>query len=420
MKARKILLVFLIFYVGHIQAQEIQDSVKIYFRQGYSVLEPSRRNNKEALDRIADSLRTSYADSVYQLKRIQVVGGASPEGSIPLNRRLSVKRANVLFNYLSRYGELPDSLKTNVFLGRDGNGLIRLVSDDRNLPYRKETLHLLHELAEDAANDDLSKGDQLRRIQQLRGGVPYWYMYKKHFPELRASRLYLWYKKVWNPIAPMSMPPIELPVPEPEPAGPLPFVPYMPPQPRNLYFAVKTNMLYDALLVPNIGVEFYLGKDWSVGANWMYAWWKTDRRHWYWRTYGGDMVIRKWLGKAAKEKPLTGHHLGLYGQIFTYDFETGGKGYMGGKPGGTLWDKMNYSAGVEYGYSLPVAYRLNIDFTIAVGDWGVTYYEYTPVDNCYVWQATKERHWFGPTKAEISLVWLIGRENFNKGKGGRR
>ena len=60
MKARKILLVFLIFYVGHIQAQEIQDSVKIYFRQGYSVLEPSRRNNKEALDR----LRTVYGQAM--------------------------------------------------------------------------------------------------------------------------------------------------------------------------------------------------------------------------------------------------------------------------------------------------------------------------------------------------------------------
>ena len=71
----------------------------------------------------------------------------------------------------------------------------------------------------------------------------------------------------------------------------------------------------------------------------MYAWWKTDRRHWYWRTYGGDMVIRKWLGKAAKEKPLTGNIIWAYTkQIFTYDFETGGKGYMGGKPGGTLWD----------------------------------------------------------------------------------
>ena len=409
----------LLLYGGYAQAQELRDSVKIYFRQGYSVLDLSRRNNKQSLDRIADSLKTSYADSVYQLRRIMVVGGASPEGSIPLNRRLSVNRAKVLFNYLSRYGELPDSLKTNVFLGRDWNGLIRLVKDDENLPYREETMELLYELAEDAANNDLSKGDHLRRMQRLRGGEPYWYMYRKYFPELRASRLYLWYEKVWNPLAPVSMPPVKPTMPQTRAVEPM-IVPHVPPQPRKWYMAVKTNMLYDALLVPNIGVEVYLGKDWSVAANWMYAWWKTDRRHWYWRTYGGDLSVRKWLGKAAKAKPLTGHHLGVYGQIFTYDFETGGKGYIGGKPGGTLWDKMNYSAGVEYGYSLPVAYRLNIDFSIAVGYWGGTYYEYKPVDNCYVWQSTKERHWFGPTKAEVSLVWLIGRGNFNEGKGGRR
>lgn len=419
MKIKGFFFFLLLLYGGYAQAQELRDSVKIYFRQGYSVLDLSRRNNKQSLDRIADSLKTSYADSVYQLRRIMVVGGASPEGSIPLNRRLSVNRAKVLFNYLSRYGALPDSLKTNVFLGRDWNGLIRLVKDDENLPYREETMELLYELAEDAANNDLSKGDHLRRMQRLRGGEPYWYMYRKYFPELRASRLYLWYEKVWNPLAPVSMPPVKPTMPQARAVEPM-IVPYVPPQPRKWYLAVKTNMLYDALLVPNIGVEAYLGKDWSVAANWMYAWWKTDRRHWYWRTYGGDLSVRKWLGKAAKAKPLTGHHLGFYGQIFTYDFETGGKGYIGGKPGGTLWDKMNYSAGVEYGYSLPVAYRLNIDFSIAVGYWGGTYYEYKPVDNCYVWQSTKERHWFGPTKAEVSLVWLIGRGNFNEGKGGRR
>lgn len=419
MKIKGFLFSLLLLYGGYAQAQELRDSVKIYFRQGYSVLDLSRRNNKQSLDRIADSLKTSYADSVYQLRRIMVVGGASPEGSIPLNRRLSVNRAKVLFNYLSRYGALPDSLKTNVFLGRDWNGLIRLVKDDENLPYREETMELLYELAEDAANNDLSKGDHLRRMQRLRGGEPYWYMYRKYFPELRASRLYLWYEKVWNPLAPVSMPPVKPTMPQTRAVEPM-IVPYVPPQPRKWYLAVKTNMLYDALLAPNIGVEAYLGKDWSVAANWMYAWWKTDRRHWYWRTYGGDLSVRKWLGKAAKAKPLTGHHLGIYGQIFTYDFETGGKGYIGGKPGGTLWDKMNYSAGVEYGYSLPVAYRLNIDFSIAVGYWGGTYYEYKPVDNCYVWQSTKERHWFGPTKAEVSLVWLIGRGNFNEGKGGRR
>lgn len=90
---------------------------------------------------------------------------------------------------------------------------------------------------------------------------------------------------------------------------------------------------------------------------------------------------------------------------------------MGGKPGGTLWDKMNYAAGLEYGYSLPIDRRLNIDFTIGVGYWGGTYHEYKPVDNCYVWQSTKQRHWFGPTKAEVSLVWLIGRGNCNEKKG---
>jgi len=91
---------------------------------------------------------------------------------------------------------------------------------------------------------------------------------------------------------------------------------------------------------------------------------------------------------------------------------------MGGEPGGTLWDKTNYAAGVEYGYSLPVANRLNIDFTLGVGYWGGKYYTYIPLDGHYVWQATKNRHWFGPTKAEISLVWLLGRGNSNNKKGG--
>ena len=134
----------------------------------------------------------------------------------------------------------------------------------------------------------------------------------------------------------------------------------------------------------------------------------------------GDLAVRYWLGKKANEKPLTGHHIGIYGQAFTYDFEWGGKGYMGGEPGGTLWDKTNYAAGVEYGYSLPVANRLNIDFTLGVGYWGGKYYEYIPLDGHYVWQATKKRHWFGPTKAEISLVWLLGKGNSNNKKGGMK
>jgi len=181
---------------------------------------------------------------------------------------------------------------------------------------------------------------------------------------------------------------------------------------KPFYMALKTNALLDVIAIPNIGVEFYLGKNWSVATNWHYSWWKNDSKSWYWRTYGGDVALRRWFGSKANEKPLTGHHIGVYGQLLTYDFATGGRGYLG--------DKWSYAAGVEYGYSLPVAKRLNIDFTLGAGYLTGEYEEYEPMDECYVWQATKNRKWFGPTKAEISLVWLIGSGNINKKRGGSR
>lgn len=188
---------------------------------------------------------------------------------------------------------------------------------------------------------------------------------------------------------------------------------------KPFYMGIKTNMLYDLGAIPNIGAEFYLGANFSIVGNWQYSWWKSDKKAWYWRTYGGDVALRYWMGKASRNKPLTGHHLGLYGQMITYDFEVGGRGYIAdsgfGKDkseDGTLgW---NWAAGLEYGYSLPIARRLNIDFTLGVGyHWG-NFKEYLPIDGHYVWQATKRRQYIGPTKLEVSLVWLIGCDNYNK------
>lgn len=412
-----LLAAFPLFHEG--KAQMVRDSVKIYFRQGYSVLDKSIGDNRAALDRIADSLRMGYADSVYVLHKVLVVGGASPEGSIPLNRRLSEKRAGVLFDYLSQYGDLPDSLTTFRFLGRDWYGLMRLVEADPGVPYREETLDFLRDITGRLDGGEKLADNNVGRLSRFKGGRPYRYMYRNLFPELRASKIHLWYRRVWNPFKAYPVTAVEPPA---LPAAPprMEILPLALEPEKPFYMAVKTNMLYDALLVPNVGVEFYLGRDWSVAANWMYAWWKKDRRHWYWRAYGGDVAVRKWLGRQAKEKPLTGHHLGLYGQVLTYDFETGHRGYMGGEPGGTLFDRASLAGGIEYGYSLPVARRLNIDFCAGVGYLGGKYYEYVPMDDCYVWQSTKMRRYFGPTKVEVSLVWLLGKGNYNAEKGGRR
>ena len=405
------------------QIYDVKDSVKIFFRQGKINLDPTLSDNQRALNRIADTLRSNYADSAYQLRKILVVGAASPEGPPGINRWLSEKRADVLFNHLSQYATLPDSLKSSRFIGPDWMGLLKLAKTDPLLPFREETLSLLSQIAGEAeagiGTQSNRQGSQPGRIRSLRGGIPYQYMYKKYFPSLRASQLFLWYNRVYKPLIPSPMPEwkiVKLSVDTTITSdsihiGPILIEPGQPRKPH--YVALRTNMLYDALLMPNIGCEMYLGKSWSVAANWLYGWWKTDRRHWYWRAYGGDIAVRKWLGKAAEEKPLTGHHIGIYAQIFTYDFEMGGRGYMGGKPGGTIWNKMNHAMGAEYGYSLPIARKLNIDFSLGMGYWGGIYHEYKPRNHYYVWQATKERHWIGPTKLEVSLVWLLGHGNAN-------
>ena len=317
------------------------DSVRIYFRQGHSVLEPGLHGNREALKRIADSLRT-YAGPTGRLRRIEVTGGASPEGSVLLNKRLSEKRAKALLEHLSREGGIPDSLLSFTFLGRDWDGLIRLVENDPGVPCRDAVLELLHDIAERCRGGEKAEDANAARLAHFKEGEPYRYMYRKLFPELRATQLCLRYETTsvrQQPIAAgvsFPKPVLRTPAPLSAPVSAPAFAGHTTRTRKPFYMAVKTNMLYDAIAVPNIGVEFYAGRNWSVGANWMYAWWKTDRKHWYWRTYGGELNVRKWFGKRAQEKPLQGHHLGVYGQLLTYDFETGGRGYIGGKPGGSL------------------------------------------------------------------------------------
>jgi len=405
----------LIFCVCHAAAQRADDPVKIYFSVGSAKLDPALRGNRQALAHITETVNTSKADSTRRIQRIELVGGASPEGGVETNKRLSERRAAAVFSYLLSYwgGKIDDVELSSSATGGDWQGLLALAEADGDLPYRTETIGLLREIVSNRNNDEQAASLNLRRLKQLHGGTPYKYIRDNLFPELRSStlRLKLVDLNESEPIATAQAVTADTitvhdTVYVTRPCVHKPF-----------YMAAKTNLLYDALLLPNIGVEFYLCRNLSIAADWTYGWWRNNDRHLYWRAYGGDIALRWWFGAAARRKPLTGHHIGLYGSVFTYDFETGGKGYMGGKPGGTLWDKMNYAAGVEYGYSLPVARRLNLDFSIGVGYWGGTYYEYKPMDDCYVWQSTKQRHWVGPTKAEISLVWLIGHGNRNTKKG---
>ena len=228
-----------------------------------------------------------------------------------------------------------------------------------------------------------------KRFKQLKR-----YLYNNIFPSLRASRIFLTYQ--YSPSIDLTIAPPNI-YPENPPFIAEPILPTLTTslgKRRNFYMAIKTNMLYDLLALPSLSAEFYLGRNLSIVGNWTYGWWDTDRTHHYWRAYGGDIALRWWFGKKAKEKPLTGHHIGIYGGILTYDFEFGGTGYMGGLPHETLWNRSLRMGGIEYGYSLPIAKHLNIDFTIGIGYLGGKYIKYIPDNGRYLWQSTHKINWF--------------------------
>ena len=424
--------IFLLFASSVSYAQELEqlyanDTLEVYFHQGYHYWDPDYMDNGIRMDAFIERFKVLHeGDETRNISKVHIVAACSPEGLWAFNQRLSKNRAKEIRKVIKRYIELPDSIIVERPIGINWPGLKEMAENDPNLPHREEVLEIIENTPELALN---YKGEMVelrkQRLMWRFDGKAWDYMYEHYFPTLRSFNLQIvieWEKIKYTPLHKQTiaqLPSGQLEFNKVEKIAPIPRGDSKPWRP--FYMAAKTNMVYDALLVPNAGLEFYLGKGFSLEANYMHAWWKNDPSHWYWRAYGADLGLRYWFGRAAKEKPLTGHHIGAYGQVLTYDFELGNMGIIGGVPGGMLKDEPNYTVGIEYGYSIPVAKRLNIDFSIGVGyHWGV-FYEYVPVDDCYVWQATKMRNYIGPTKVGISLVWLIGKGNTNNMKrGGRR
>ena len=167
--------------------------------------------------------------------------------------------------------------------------------------------------------------------------------------------------------------------------------------------ALKTNLLYDLALVTNAGIEVSLGHRWTVAADGHFTWLSKNSRHRYWQSYGGYVTLRRYFGKRSMVNgqcsAFSGHHLGIYGLALTYDVEWGGEGYQA--------NRLGFGGGVEYGYSLPISRYFDLDFSLGVGFQGGEYEVYEPMGNRYVWRATRQRQWWGPTKAEVTLKWKL-------------
>ena len=403
-------------------AASIQDSLRttIYFRPGYSLLELSYRDNAANMKALTQGIQTIKGNPCVQLQHIRILSAASPEGNSALNKRVAKRRGERLRDYLKETLVLPDSIFTVSSAGEDWQGLASLIAREKT-PWRNKALQIIRHTPEWVTRNGKVVDGRKRQLQNLDGGKAWKYMLDNHFYTLRTGAVVVCEVKTLAAESTPSAAEARLEQAHPgahaeasseqarlEPASQQ-SAPQSPPVAS--YFALKSNLLYDALLVPNLSLEASIGSGWTLGAGGMLAWWSKDAKHRYWRIYGGDLEIRKYFGTLSKSKPLQGHHLGIYGDFLTYDFEFGAKGYQ---------SKATYAAGIKYGYSHPIANRLNLDFALGIGYLHSNYKTYVPRDGCYVYQETKKQKWLGPTQAEISLVWLLGKGNTNKKKGGKK
>ena len=127
----------------------------------------------------------------------------------------------------------------------------------------------------------------------------------------------------------------------------------------------------------------------------------------------GGLECRHWLGSRESRmnrEVLTGHFLGLYAGGGKYDLQWKENGYQG---------EFFIAAGISYGWTTRIARNLHLELNIGIGMLRTDYRHYHARDNyrTLLWQENGKYTWFGPTKAKISLVWLLNRK---AKKGGAR
>lgn len=396
------------------------DVVMLHFGVAKSILERHFMDNARQLNIIDRTF--SNMKLVEDMDYVTITAAASPEGDLIINEQLAAERALAIKSYiLWRYPYINRDRIITYSIGEDWSGLKKMVEDDPYVPAKYEVLNVL--------TMPMSNEERKGRLKYIAGGEAYHYLNNHILPLLRGGATCMIYLKkdrvhtpprqtVKSPVAAtkkvqgrrdtvvhiyvdsMQIRRTNQSLYKEKTGQTMPA--WRMYQSDPVYIALKTNLLYDVALLPNIGAEFALGSDFSLETEVMGAWWNFKSRHNYYRVMSGGLELRKWFGQTSPV-PLRGHFIGLYGMAGTYNLKLGSNGY---KSDGNI----SYSAGLTYGYSMPVAPRLNIEFSLGIGYLGGKYkkYTYNETDNCYPWLGTRQRNYFGPTKAKISLVWLIG------------
>ncbi len=174
---------------------------------------------------------------------------------------------------------------------------------------------------------------------------------------------------------------------------------------RGQEVAVKTNLIYDALLSPTLGVEVGLAPKWTAEIDGTINNWAINDRRW--KQWMVQPEIRYWLCQSFSGHFLAAHLIGgqynfgnlknnikFLGTDFSQLTDHRYQGWMAG-------------VGIGYGYSWILSRHWNLEAEIGIG-W---IYTRSDVYNCFDCgkkiRTDVPHNYVGPTKAAINIIYVF-------------
>lgn len=382
---------------SHLKSEEpLKENFAIHYRVNETVVDEDYMGNKEQIHKIKHYLVNSP-----RVDSITIYAWSSPDGLYNKNRSLSRKRASSAKRLLLQHS--PDSAKLNSGkikispIAENWDGLTALVKEGYSRKDREKVLAIL-------GDDTMGSDNKKRELKKLDKGRTWKYLADNYLPQLRAATwVCVWAEVIQGmpEVAAVVQDSLEQPYIGLAPLPPYDYKPVLPQEESRTIAAVKTNLLYDAVTAVNFALEVPIGERWSIVAEDVFPWWSwgPNRNKYAFQMVEIGIEPRYWFYKKEDADVLEGHFVGVYGMSAKYDFQ---------------WDRSlcyqgeYWSAGVTYGYSLPVKEWLKLEFSASVGFMRSNYRHYQPspeYENLYLDEyQVGVLSYFGPTKVNVSMV----------------
>lgn len=356
-----------VLFAQEVKQEFIRDSLKIYFRQGWSQYDASYMGNKGRMDAFIERIQQIESSTDKTILEVEYMAGASPEGSFAFNQKLAERRVANISNYLHERVAFGRRSHETVLASEDYSELKQMVEESA-MPYRDEVISLLNNI--DMAHLTEAQSIAIKQeLKALHGGEAWRYMYKHFFPQLRRFSVVvvigveipedMHYEQPLSlsaPLPPMDIAHALLQHPAEEPVietG------------CQREWLLKTNFIGWGMLVPNGVVEYKFNCHWSFNLPIYWSGLDYFNHKTKFRMFGVYPEMRYWFGN--QDGLFVGAHLSLvyfnYAVHGEYRIQDHDK------------DTPAWGGGLNIGYRMPISKnnRWKLEFSAGCGVYDVHY-----------------------------------------------